>query len=51
MPRIGGRYLPMCKSITLLLATGLLALTGCQKYVAIPNSTADRIWMITQDGG
>lgn len=41
----------MCKSITLLLATGLLALTGCQKYVAIPNSTADRIWMITQDGG
>lgn len=33
-------------------ALGLFALTGtgCQKYVAIPNSTADRLWMITQDG-
>lgn len=34
---------------TVAFALGLLALTGCQKYVAIPNSAADRIWMITQD--
>ncbi len=28
----------------------LLSLSGCQKYVAIPDSAADRIWMVTQDG-
>lgn len=32
------------------LAFGVLIFTGCQKYVAIPGSAADRIWMITQDG-
>lgn len=31
-------------------ALGLLMLSGCQKYVAIPGSAADRIWMVTQDG-
>ena len=31
---------------------GVLGLTGtgCQKYMAIPDSAADRIWMVTQDG-
>lgn len=31
-------------------AFGLFALAGCQKYVAIPGSAADRIWMVTKDG-
>jgi len=37
---------------TLAFLLGVLGLTsaGCQKYVAIPNSASDRIWMVTQDG-
>lgn len=27
----------------------LVSLSGCQKYIAIPNSSSDRLWMITQD--
>jgi len=38
------------QKMALAFAMGLVALTGCQKYVAIPNSAADRIWMVTQDG-
>ncbi|MFO0574507.1 MAG: hypothetical protein U1A78_10935 [Polyangia bacterium] len=38
------------RKVTVVLGLGLLALTGCQKYMAIPGSAADRIWMITQDG-
>ena len=33
-----------------VLSVALLGGTGCQKYVAIPDSSADRIWMVTQDG-
>lgn len=33
-----------------LSCVALLGSTGCQKYVAIPDSAADRIWMVTQDG-
>jgi len=32
------------------LMMALLGSAGCQKYVAIPDSAADRIWMVTQDG-
>ena len=28
----------------------VLGFVGCQKYIAVPSSAADRIWMITQDG-
>lgn len=33
-----------------LLGAVALAGSGCQKYMAIPDSSADRIWMVTQDG-
>ena len=35
-----------------IVAAVLLAFAGfgCQKYVALPNSAADRIWMVTEDG-
>lgn len=39
----------MIKSAS-VLGLALLGLTGCQKYLAIPHSAADRIWMVTQDG-
>lgn len=38
------------RRFAVVFALGLLSLTGCQKYMAIPGSAADRIWMITQDG-
>ena len=33
-----------------VLSVALLGGAGCQKYVAIPDSAADRIWMVTKDG-
>ena len=40
------------RKAALAFLLGVLGLTsaGCQKYVAIPNSASDRIWMVTQDG-
>ncbi|MBL8632813.1 MAG: hypothetical protein JNM40_06275 [Myxococcales bacterium] len=40
------------KNTALSLVLGVLAMSsvGCQKYMAIPNSASDRIWMVTQDG-
>lgn len=32
-----------------LAALSLYLTTACQKYMAIPNSAADRMWMITED--
>lgn len=32
-----------------LSALSLYLTTACQKYMAIPNSAADRMWMITED--
>jgi hypothetical protein len=33
-----------------LFVVGAFGAFGCQKYAGIPNSGADRIWMVTQDG-
>ena len=40
------------RKAALTFLVGVLGLTGagCQKYLAIPDSSADRIWMVTQDG-
>lgn len=38
------------KTLYSACALALTLLSGCQKYVAIPQSAADRIWMVTQDG-
>ncbi len=35
--------------LLVVFALGVGSLAGCQKYVAIPNSASDRIWMITAD--
>ena len=40
------------RKAALAFLLGVLGLTsaGCLKYVAIPNSASDRLWMVTQDG-
>ena len=35
--------------LTIAFLFALVSLSGCQKYIAIPNSSSDRLWMITQD--
>lgn len=37
-------------ALAFLLGAMVLGGFGCQKYMAIPDSASDRIWMVTQDG-
>ena len=38
------------KTLYFACSLALLTVAGCQKYIAIPQSSSDRIWMVTQDG-